>query len=333
MDVTWRPHNYGGENVTCSLLTLIWAFRQFGSVCLARACPADLRILSLYCGVGTTYKALGVNIPSAIVPASEDDVVALFTDRVSEPILEQSDWIGHAPASKKMQLGRETLLLVVIGFFVALGSGSSSWLAISLCLSVLPAQTKYTMQGEELPWAKLSISGLAQSVRGTWFVGTNKLKPYGGTTVPPPFYIMAAAIAASMLARSHLHSWRAGLGFNVFVLPAEWIKWTMFGLVVIAACAQMKWWYDVNGGLPMRHESRIAVRTSIVIGSVTTVLCLLRFAKVVPHWTRWIAEGLLWLTTAPLFVLYPDGPSGNREGARRLLYLWQWMLAGAVSMM
>jgi hypothetical protein len=205
MEVGWRPLNPGGGNMQCSLLTLVWIIRQYGSVTISRACPGDFRILSLYTGTGTVYRSLGVSLPHAIVPTSKDDVVRIFLDPAGRPIGEDSDWAGHAPASHFMHLGRQALLIIVVGFFVTLVSGSSSWLSLSRCVGVLPPPPNAEVQGkEELPWARLSVTGLAQCVGDTWFIGTNSLKPYGGYYVPPPFPIMALGIAGSFTARAHL---------------------------------------------------------------------------------------------------------------------------------
>ncbi|KAL0961477.1 hypothetical protein HGRIS_006421 [Hohenbuehelia grisea] len=336
---TWRPLNHAGHNRSISLLSFIWGVRHFSSANLRHANPGELAVLSMLSGIGTTYKSVGMHFPSPIRPTSPQELADQVTSLVEEEIQTPCGWVGVLPITQVLYHGRMAILAIVVAFFVSLGSGASAWMCIALCLGVLPRDDP--LESPEIgphlaqfPWPPHTVAGLSQPCRGLWLAGLEYYKPYHGKFASPPFATIILGFAAAILAHVKQEEWRPALNFTPSVPPSKWIQWTSITLSSILAIIQTIWYvFRVNGhGPASRREGLLATLLGLIFGVGTIVICVLRLTGMMGSYARWIAEGTLCLTTLPLFIVYPDGPSGEREGGCRILYMWQWLLAGTVSL-
>lgn len=338
--VNWSPLNFGGRTRGASLFHLIWGVHHFGSENLSRANPGSLGILSILSDVGSLHKSLGFYCPR-MMPSSEDELFGLITHRVEEPLSELGDWIGHEPQLLILHTLREIVVVVIIGFFISLGSGASSWMCMYLVSKLLPKPPFHALEGEmeelRVPWRKLGIVGYVQPLSGDrWLAGTTAPLPYGSTSGSIHPLVMSVGIAASLVAHWGLPHWRVPLGFSRYQRPTKWITVLSTVLASIAGITYSSWFYTI-GGSPRRWQSKLSIQCSLLFGSILNVICIINLIGVFDShfptpYARWTSEALLWLTTTPFYVIYQDGPIGEREGGRRLLYIWQWFLAASVSM-
>lgn len=208
---------------------------------------------------------------------------------------------------------------------------------MGLCLGVLPRDDPLEYPelraGERslpFPWPAHTVRGLSQPSRGLWLMGMESYKLYHGLHAPPSLF----GLASTNLAHAQQLRWRSALNFGPWVPPAKWIIWTSIGLSVMMGVVQGIWYARraTGHGPASRREGLLATRFAMLSGTVTIIVCVLRVQGVLGPYARWIAEAMLCTTTLPLFVLYLDGPGGEREGGCRILYMWQWLLAGSVSL-
>lgn len=214
-------------------------------------------------------------------------------------------------------------------------------MCLGLCLGVLPRDDPLEYPelraGERslpFPWPAHTVRGLSQPSRGQWLMGMESYKLYHGLHAPPSLIVVLFGLASTNLAHAQQLRWRSALNFGPWVPPAKWIIWTSIGLSVMMGVVQGIWYARraTGHGPASRREGLLATRFAMLSGTVTIIVCVLRVQGVLGPYARWIAEAMLCTTTLPLFVLYPDGPGGEREGGCRILYMWQWLLAGSVSL-
>ena len=335
--IYWSPLNYGGTTRYTNLLNLIWGVRHFGSRSLAYANPGTLVLHSALSDLGGLHKCLGIHY-MRIMPPSEDSLFTIITGLVTDPSCELGSWAGNPPDVYRLQLLKESFVIIVVGFFVSLGSGASSWICLYFCANLLPLQKPLNADGKESPWRTLTMRGYIQPY-GTdrWLAATTAPVAYGATVRKGPHpAIMAAGIISTIVARIEILRIREPLGFAPYRTPAVWMKILATALATLQSFVYWRW-YQTTSGAPKRWQSKRSILLSSIVGGVLNIICIASLLPLfnVPFpgsFERWIGEALLWLLTLPFFVLFQDGPIGEREGGRRMLYLWQWLLAAAVSL-